>query len=50
MVQIVNESNTQGPSLWEKYRTIKSTARVETLRQRYLNIPNKVVRTQIIET
>ena len=43
MVEIVKEPSIAEPSLWEKFRTIKSTPRVETLRQRYLDIPNKVV-------
>lgn len=43
MVETVNESSVAEPSLWEKYRTIESTSRVETLRQRYLNLKNKVV-------
>ena len=43
MVEIVTEPSVSEPSLWEKYRSIKSTPRVEKLRQRYLDIPNKVV-------
>ena len=43
MVEIVTKPSVSEPSLWEKYRSIKSTPRVEKLRQRYLDIPNKVV-------
>jgi formate C-acetyltransferase len=43
MVEIVQKPNTSEPSLWEKYRTIEATPRVEKLRQRYLDLPNKVV-------
>ena len=43
MVEIVQEPSVSEPSLWEKYRTIKARPRVEKLRQRYLDLPNKVV-------
>ncbi|MHA2339998.1 MAG: hypothetical protein ACXACX_22080 [Candidatus Hodarchaeales archaeon] len=43
MVETVQEPSVSEPSLWEKYRTIKATSRVEKLRQRYLDLPNKVV-------
>jgi formate C-acetyltransferase len=43
MVQIVNKPTITEPMVWDRYWTIKPTSRVEILRKRYLNIPNKVV-------
>jgi len=48
MVQTINESIVKKPianpiAIWARHFTIKPTQRVEILRQRYLNILNKVV-------
>ncbi|KKN03444.1 hypothetical protein LCGC14_1107650 [marine sediment metagenome] len=43
MVQTINEIIVNKSAMWERYLTIETTPRVEILRQRYLNIQNKVV-------
>ncbi|MHA1729359.1 MAG: pyruvate formate lyase family protein, partial [Promethearchaeota archaeon] len=43
MTQTINEQNINETPKWGKYLTIKPTLRVEKLRQRYLNIGNKIV-------
>ncbi|MHA2392762.1 MAG: glycyl radical protein [Promethearchaeota archaeon] len=43
MVQTINEPTVKEQTLWDKYRTIQATPRVDKLRQRYINIRNKVI-------
>jgi hypothetical protein len=43
MVQTINEPIDKESIIWDRFLTIKATPRVEILRQRYLNIRNKVV-------
>jgi len=42
MVETINKPKVDLPAIWSKFNTIKPTSRIERLRERYLNLPNKV--------
>lgn len=42
MVETINKPSTDLPTVWSKYNTIKPTSRIGRLRERYLNLPNKI--------